>query len=388
MLDELASGVPSAAAPDIERAFALAHHGTALTLFVVPGLIALVIEPIMFLLADRYPRRWFISGGLAGMAVSAAVAAFAQSAAVLAITIGAWWIANGLASPLAQATLVDQAPDEQGRARTMARWTLWSIAGDMLAPLLLGGLVAYGLGWRVAFGVLAAILGAWAIVIGWRPIPTAAPPAGDDGDTGERTSLWQALQLALRDRVLLVWLFGVALCDLLDEILVVFASLHVRSALGGGAGWQTAMLVALTVGSAIGVAVLDRLLLRYTERQLLIAIGLACAASYLGWLLAPTPWLSVALFAPVGATSACLYPLAAARAYARLPGRSGAVLAASQLFTPLGLMLPWLLGLLADGAGTWVALAVLIVQPLGLVALAATAAVAAAPARRTADTAD
>ena len=45
------------------------------------------------------------------------------------------------------------------------------------------------------------------------------------------------------------------------------------------------------------------------------------------------------------------------------------VLAASHLFTPLGLALPWLVGALADAAGTTAALAVLAIQPLGLLLL-------------------
>jgi hypothetical protein len=72
---------------------------------------------------------------------------------------------------------------------------------------------------------------------------------------------------------------------------------------------------------------------------------------------------------PVGATSSTLYPLAAATAYARCPGRSGVVIAGNHLFTPIGLALPWLLGMVADRAGTMVALALLIAQPIGLAAL-------------------
>jgi hypothetical protein len=44
---------------------------------------------------------------------------------------------------------------------------------------------------------------------------------------------------------------------------------------------------------------------------------------------------------------------------------------AGHVFAPLGLALPWLLGLVADRAGTVAALALLIAQPIGLVALAA-----------------
>jgi MFS family permease len=177
-----------------------------------------------------------------------------------------------------------------------------------------------------------------------------------------------------------LWLLGVALCDLLDEILVVFASMHVRIDLGAGPGWQSTIVAGLVIGGIAGLAALDRLLTRYTEQTLLVACGLACAATYVAWLAAPSLLASAILIVPVGATSATLYPLAAARAYARCPERSGVVLAAGHLFTPLGLALPWVLGMVADRAGTFVALALLIIQPLGLAVLSRLSR--DAPARR------
>ena len=74
---------------------------------------------------------------------------------------------------------------------------------------------------------------------------------------------------------------------------------------------------------------------------------------------------------PVGMFVGPLYPLAAAQAYACRPNASGSVLAAGHLFTPLGLALPFAIGALADAAGTTAALAVLVVQPLGLLVLVA-----------------
>jgi fucose permease len=74
---------------------------------------------------------------------------------------------------------------------------------------------------------------------------------------------------------------------------------------------------------------------------------------------------------PVGVFAAPLYPLAASQAYARRPEESGAVLAVGHLFTPFGLALPWALGAIADRAGTYVALLLLLVQPLGLLLLVA-----------------
>ncbi len=364
MFDELSAGVPTAGSPDIERAFALDHASLSVVIFVVPAIVALVIEPIVFLLADRYPRKWFIAGGLAVMAVGSFAAALAPSASVLAFAISGWAVATGTAAALAQGTLVDRAPDR--RAQTMARWTLVSLFGDLLAPLVLAGLAAVGLGWRTAFVISGGVLAVWCVAVVATPFTTPANAPSDEREP----ALWASLRAALGDRVLLLWLFGTALCDLLDEILVVFASLHVRNELHASIGWQSAIITTFVAGGALGLTILDRLLGHHSERKLMIAISSVCAGCYVLWLLAPALWMAVVLMVPLGATAACLYPLAAARAYARCPGRSGVVLAASHLFTPFGLALPWLLGLVADRAGTWVALALLVVQPLGLAVLA------------------
>lgn len=352
-------------APDIQRAFELSYSATTMVIFVVPGLVGLVVEPIVFLLADRYPRKWFIAGGLAAMATGSFLAALAPGPITLALALAVWSVATGVATSLAQATLVDRAPDQ--RARTMARWTLCSWLGDLIAPFLLGALAGLRLGWRAGFVVMGLVLAVAAFAFAVRRF--IEPPAGDDGDEPHEP-LWRALATALRNPVLVLWLFGTALCDLLDEILVVFASLHIRHELGASATWQGIILGAFIAGGALGLVILERVLVRHSERRVLIATCLLCAGSYVLWLAAPNLWLSAILMLPVGATSAPLYPLAAARAYACCPGRSGIVLAASHLFTPFGLMLPWLLGLVADHAGTHVTLALLIVQPLGLALLA------------------
>ncbi|HEU0035523.1 MAG TPA: MFS transporter, partial [Kofleriaceae bacterium] len=282
-----------------------------------------------------------------------------------AIALAVWSCASGAAGPLAQTALVDARPDD--RARTLTRWTLWSVAGDIAAPLALAAFAALGLSWRASFATVAALLAIWTVALAMRPLPAAHV----EGPAEDRVSTWQALRAALRDRVLIAWLFGVALCDLLDEILVVFASLHVRIELGASPAWQAAILASFMLGSAGGLVAIDRLLACRSDRGLLVACGIACAACYALWLAAPALWLSAVLALPVGATAAPLYPLAAARAYARCPGRSTIVLVGQHLFTPLGLALPPLLGLVADHAGTHVALALLIVQPIALAVLAA-----------------
>jgi MFS family permease len=375
LLDELASGAPSMSAPDIQRAFSLRHASTTLVIFVVPAIVGFVVEPIVFLASDRYPRKWFIAGGLGAMALASFAAALAPNVAVLAAAISCWYVAAGASAPVAQATLVDRDPDQA--ARTMTRWTLFSAIGDLLAPLALGGIIAAGLSWRASFVVVGVALTIWCIAVLTSELPQARASHDNEPD---RPPLLTALRMALRDRVLVLWLFGIALCDLLDEILVVFASLHVRIELGASPVWQSVILTGLVVGGIVGLAVLDRLLTRHSDTRLLVWCCATTAVTYAAWLASPSLLVSAILIVPVGATSAALYPLAAARAYARCPGRSGVVLAASHLFTPFGLMLPWLLGMVADRSGTLVALALLIVQPLGIGLLAYSRRAPAAPA--------
>jgi MFS family permease len=104
--------------------------------FVVPGLVALALEPPLFLLADRYPRHLFIRGGLVAMAIAAMVCAVAPGPIVLAAGLSVAAVATGTATGLAQATLVDGAGDARGTV--LARWALWSLGGDLAAPVLLG----------------------------------------------------------------------------------------------------------------------------------------------------------------------------------------------------------------------------------------------------------
>lgn len=337
-------------------------------LFVGPGIVALCIEPIIFLLADRYPRAWFIRGGLTALAIATVCAGLAPGPIALACAISVCWIATGAASSLAQATLIDRAPEH--RAKTMARWTLLSLVGDLCTPALLAGLAALGLGWRAGYVIVGIALGGWAVVTWIVPIPHTAGGDDDEETTEPKLGLLAALRAALRDRVLVLWLFGVALCDLLDEIFVVFATLHVKGVLGGDTFAQSAVVATSMASGAIGLVLLEKLLAKHDERTLLVAFGGACACAFAAWICAPNVWSSIVLVIPVGATATPLYPLVAAQAFARRPESSGAVLAASHLFTPLGLALPFAIGALADHAGTYVALAALIVQPIGLVLLA------------------
>lgn len=370
LLEELASGVSSGGAPDIERSLGLSHTATAVVLFLVPGVVQLVLDPVWMVLSERLGRPPTIRGGLAIMAASSLVAAVAPGPVTLATALSIWGVATGAATSCTELTLIDRWPNR--RARTMARWTLLGMVGDFAAPMLLGALalIAPGPGgWRISFAVVGALLAVWALAAWLSPLSVGTAETGEDEPP--QPPLWQAAREALRDRVLIAWLFGTALCHLLDEILIVFASIYVRDALGASPAAQNAMVGGFIAGGALGLAGLDRLLARHGEHRLLIASGVACAALFAGWLAAPSAWLAVVLMVPVGATAAPLYPLASALAYARCPERSSIVLVASHLFAPLTLALPYGLGWVADHAGVLAALALLAAQPVGLVVLAA-----------------
>jgi fucose permease len=250
----------------------------------------------------------------------------------------------------------------------MTRWTMLGELGDFAGPALFAVLAWLSIGWRGAYLVVGGLVALWAIPIALqRAVPSAA--SDDDEDETDESAGLRAISTVLGNHRLLLWLFGTALCNLLDEILVVFASLHLRDNLGATVVERSAILAGSVIGSALGLIIADRLLRRVSPLRLLAMSAATCAVTYALWILAPTLWLSgLALFA-VGIAAAPLYPIAAAQAYAALPGRSGTVNAAGHLFTPLTLAMPWLLGVLADHFGAAAALWPLLLQPLTLVAI-------------------
>jgi predicted MFS family arabinose efflux permease len=364
LLDELVSAVPSAGSPAIQETFSTSYATTAGMLLLVPALVALLLEPIIFLAADRWPRRHFVRGGLAVMALSALASALAPDPITLSVAVSVVAVSSGTAVALSQATLMDLYPE--ARERMMTRWALMGLLGDLAGPLLLAGLAAVGLGWRAGYAVVAALLSLWALA-SLRPFPQPAPAARSED---EEPGLLAALATALRDRRLMLWLGAAAFTDLLDEVLVVFASLHLRDRLGAGPTGRAVVLSAFIAGGTAGVLYAERLLARHTPLRVLAGFAGACVVSYLAWLAAPNVWLSAVGMLAVGATASPLYPIVTAQAYAALPGRSGTVNAAGHLFTPMAMAMPWLLGRLADRAGTMAALMVLVAEPLALFLIA------------------
>jgi fucose permease len=122
------------------------------------------------------------------------------------------------------------------------------------------------------------------------------------------------------------------------------------------------------LGGFAGLLILHRLLLTVAPGRLLLALCLGAMLALVAWLAAGSLALAVLALGVLGACAATHYPLAQAAAYRALPGEPSSVAALGQLFGPLDLAIPVVLGLLADRYGSTVALLGLLVQPLGLLA--------------------
>jgi predicted MFS family arabinose efflux permease len=371
-LDELATGVPFAGSPEVQGEFDVSYGQAAGWLLAAAGLLALVLEPPLFLLADRRSRRPFVVGGLFAVAATCALGAWAPSYPWLFAAILLYGPASGVACGCAQATLMDAHPAQ--RERWMVRWTLSGELGDLAAPALVAISVALGASYRLGLAAAGGLFALWALLLWRAPFPARAAEAASDGAGASESvadpPFGAALRAALRRREVWLWAVAALLCDLLDEIVVAFGALHLRDGLGLGAAPRAAILGAGVAGGAFGLLAAERLLARFDARRLLLAACAACAVCYALWLRAESAFASGALFAATGAFAALHYPIAQAQLYRAVPESSGSVNALSTALGALAIPLPLLLGVAADRAGLGFALALLLAQPLGVAAAA------------------
>ena len=372
LLDELCGGMPSAGAADVVAGLHLSATAYALAVFALPTLFAIVVEAPLLAWSDRRRalRPRLIAAGLAVMAGALVVEGLAGGAVLLSVGIALYGPASGVACGLAEATLVDAAPERA--PKTMARWALLGSIGDLLAPLALALTATTAVGWRAAILGCAALLAMAALlVLAMSRGAVAARDSADEGGDDEPRPPWREIARApLRSRALVLWLLAAALCTLLDETLVALASVFAHERLHDVAA-ATATLVALSAGGALGTVLLERLLARRrSPTALAVASSVGCALALVAWLQATSPPLAVALAFALGAFAAPLYPLAKSQAYQALPGHAALVNAAATLFAFVDVAAPLALGAATDRFGVTAALALMIVQPLGVLAIA------------------
>jgi MFS family permease len=362
LLDEIVAGfMLEGGLPLLRDQYHLSYEQVGF-LFSVGALSALILEPILNLLSDQSSsKRWWILGGLLGLACGFALAASAPNFIVLLAALALSYPAGGAAIGLSEAALIESAPDVG--ARSMTRWTVMATFGDLLSPLIVAVFVALGLGWSHLCW-LAVI--AW-IVAGLLVWPQKFPrPVAllDDSENSSDLSMLAGFRKALRDPILLRWAIILLVPTMLDEVLTGFAALYLHDVLHADQIVISSIIVVQMTGALLGLLIVDRLLGRIAPHRLLICLTVLSLIGVIVLLsIHSIVWAACALFV-VDLGAAGLYPLAQAEAYACYPGRAGTVRAVIGLATPFEIALPGLVGLVASHFGPLAGVGLLGCAPL------------------------
>jgi FSR family fosmidomycin resistance protein-like MFS transporter len=376
LIDEIYAGLLVVGLPLMRDQFRIDYIQVGL-LFTVSAISSMLLDPVISLLSDRGSKRFWILGGLLMLLLTVLLQGFAPNYWILLLAFMLGAPATDAAIGLAQAALIDHSPDES--TRVMTRWTLLSGIGDALGPLLVTLLAALSLGWS-SFCLLAATLwGLLALTNLLLPFPEPAKheQSGQETEEGETASMWQTLGKAVRNPELLRWAFLTKVPPtMVDEIFLGFAALYLHDVVGLNQIEIGAMIIVAMVGSLLALLLLDRLtwlrnLALRSPQRLLAMTALLVLLAVLLLLSVRNIWLiGLAMFL-MHLGSACWYPIAKARAYDQLPGRSGMVRAVMGLGSPLEMALPAVVGFIAGQFGILAGLALLGSAPvlilLGLV---------------------
>ena len=347
-------GAREAAWPAIRDDLGLSYAEIGL-LLTVPGLVSLVVEPVLGVVAVTWRRRALVLAGGGGFALALAVAAGAPSFWVLLLAFALLYPASGAFVSLSQAALMDLEPGR--REENMARWTLAGAIGAVAGPLLLAAFVWAGLGWRELLAVLAAV--SVVLTLGVRKLSAAVE--------GERPRVREALRALLR-RDVFRWLFLLELSDLLLDVFLAVLALYLVDEVGASVAGAGLAVAAWTGAGLLGSAAMLPLLRRVAGVRYLRASAAVSIPLFVAFLVVPQLEAKVALAAALGLVNAGWYPVLKARLYDALGDGSGLVLTVGALF-PLNVVLPLMVAALAQRYGLGVALWPLLAAPLALLLL-------------------
>jgi predicted MFS family arabinose efflux permease len=306
-------------------------HGTALAVGgVFTGLLAAWA-------VRRFGRQATVWTAVAGL--SAAMLGFAVAHALwatLALTVVAAAFGTLLGTVTMAALSAHHGPATGPAA--LSEGNALAAGIGLLAPLVVGGTVAAGWGWRPGLAVLVPL--AIALVLFLRvPVPDAQPvPVSATSGRLPRTywlAWWCLLCTASVEVCLNLWVADV-----------------LRAHSGASEGAATAALSAVVGGMCLGRLVGSRLLLRWAApRVLLGAIGISAAGFALFWL-APVPWLAVAGLVVLGLGDSVHFPLGIALVVAHSGGQPDRAVARSSYAAALAFgVSPFALGVIADRVG-------------------------------------
>jgi predicted MFS family arabinose efflux permease len=328
-----------------------ALHATAMSVGAVTG--GLVGERVVARIGRRavlWTGLGLLCVGVVGFCVIRFLGVTLASAALCAFA--GTLILNGV-----NATLMDRHHHAGPAAITEANAGA-GLAG-IVAPLVVGGAVAIGLGWRAGLLVTLVLSGIAVVVFHGVRVPEAAevdPAEHPEGVRSLPRSFWLTW-------VIVLCVVGVEFC------LSLWSSdlLHTRTGLPAGAATAgfSAVLVGLTVSRFIG----GRLAVRRDVDWILVRALVVLFVGFGIFWLARTPWLAISGLVVTGLGLGVQYPLSVGRAIGTAGGRTD--LAATRVSLAAGIAsgcAPFLLGFAADRVGTHTAF--LLVPALIVVAMA------------------
>lgn len=367
-LDEIIFGTGELVLPVIRDDLGLTYAQIGLLLG-LPRIFASLIEPAFGVLADIGYRRLIIIGGGAAFAVSLAGIAGARSFLVLLLAEALFSPASGAFVSLSQATLMDL--DPKRHEQNMARWTLAGALGIVIAPLAFAGFSALGLGWRELYAAFA-LFTVMMIVVTYRQrrhIPENGGRAADIGEEGIRAGFITGLRTAareLRRGEVLRWLALLEFSDLLLDGLHGYLALYFVDAAGTDQAGATLAVAVWTgvglIGDILLIPLLERMSgLRYLRISVVIELLL-----YPAFLLAPSLTGKLILLGLIGIFNAGWYSVLAGQLYTSMPGRSGMVQTVGNVFSWIGALIPFGVGLAAQSFGLEAAMWLLWLGPWAL----------------------
>lgn len=260
--------------------------GLLITAYSIPyGLFQLVYGP----LADRFSRQRVMGVALALFAVGTLVSGFAPTLVWLDLLRLATGVAAAGVIPVALAYVGDAVPYGRRQAALGRIVSVASLGGVMSAAL--GGIIASILSWRalfVAYGILAGLVALWLLVT---PVRRArSPGAPRRGVVSPYVDLFRIAGQRALALYVLVFVEGAVATSTIGFLgALLFERDHFSYALIGG------LLTLGGIASMVTGQLVGRLVLRFSERAMVLIGGLMLAAAYLVLGLRP-----VLLFFPLG----------------------------------------------------------------------------------------
>ena len=274
----------------------LVTPGTAgrvvLTFSVAYGLSQLLFGP----LGDRFGKARMVCVAVFGCAAGSVLCTFAQGFDQLAGLRAVWGIAAAGVIPLSLAWVGDAVPYEERQA-TLARLLLGVLSG-MTAGQVAGGLFADSpLGWRGAFGFLAAgylVVGVL-LLTRLRRIPSA-PSVHRAGWFGFLHQLAAVLAIPWA-RVVLATVMAEGIF-LLGPLAFLPSYLHHHY--GVRLSTAAALISLYAIGGVVYSLMAHRLVRSLGERRMVAAGGVLMGAGFVAWFVSPQAWLAAPIALAVG----------------------------------------------------------------------------------------